>query len=50
MSDWFGRGSQDAPESLIVLGVCSTEPVRDRQVALTMTSSTPHIAGRDRPF
>jgi hypothetical protein len=50
ISDWFGRGSQAAPESLIVLGVCSTEPVRDRQVALTRTSSTLHIAGRDKPF
>jgi hypothetical protein len=50
ISDWFGRGSQAAPESLIVLGVCSAEPVRDRQVALTRTSSTLHIAGRDKPF
>ncbi len=50
ISDWFGRGSQAAPESLIVLGVCSTDPVRDRQVALTKTSSTLHIAGRDKPF
>jgi hypothetical protein len=50
ISDWLGRGSQAAPESLIVLGVCSAEPVRDRQVALTRTSSTLHIAGRDKPF
>lgn len=48
-SDWPGRGSQAAPLSVMVLGGWLTEPVFDRQVALTMTSSTLHIAGRDTP-
>jgi hypothetical protein len=48
-SDWPGRGSQAAPLSVIVLGAWLTDPVFDRHVALTMTSSMPHIAGRDTP-
>lgn len=34
---------------MIVLGGWLAEPAFDRQVALTMTSSTLHIAGRDTP-
>jgi hypothetical protein len=33
----------------MVLGDVSTAPVGDKQVALTITSSLPHIAGCENP-
>jgi hypothetical protein len=34
----------------MVLGVSLTEPIFDKQVALTITSSAAHIAGYASPF
>jgi hypothetical protein len=42
---WLGWGSQLAPLSPIVFGAWFTEPNFDKQVALTIISSTPHSAG-----